>query len=432
MTRWVDVLEVDAGEVLVREERGDFWFFVILSGQVRCTRRGHEIRLLGPGDHFGEEAIVGLRPQRATATTTQKTVLLVLGAQYLLSVLVDCPRFQQAVFPEVPAREYRAHAKRMHELGRAEWREIGVRLRRQVAGAPDQKAALSALLAHPSAGGPDPGHRDRVPGRPLSLREAAARFVELPAGLLDGPGPTAPAAAVPRWLPSGAAAALTVAVAAILLAYHPPRAVVTAGRPVDVVGDIDVTGRPAAPVHGRYLLLWVQARRPALGRYLLAVASGRRTVSVDDVRTTRAEQAAARDEGRRQYLDSQRTAVSVAEGLAGVDGRRLSIHIRDRGFVGPSAGLVYALALNDLLSGRNCAAGRVVAATGSLDADGAVGAVGWVEVKMQAARHARAAVAVVAAGEEDDARMAAAPVVGVTDVRQAVDSLCRGSAAGHR
>src|SRR4051812_978535 len=265
LTRWVDVLEVEAGEVLVREDRGDFWFFVVLSGEVRCTRGGEWVRTLGPGDHFGEEAIVGLRPQQATATTTEKTVLVVLGAQYLLSVLVDCPRFQQAVFPEVAPREYRAYAKRMHELGRTEWRTIGLRLRHQVAGETDPEAALAALLARLTARGRGAGPRDRVQGRPLSLREAAARFVELPAVVLDGPRPSS-AAAVPRWLPVSAAALLAVVVAAILLAYHPPRAVVTAGRPLDVGADIDVAGPAAAPGPGGHPPLWGAGRPPAAGR----------------------------------------------------------------------------------------------------------------------------------------------------------------------
>src|SRR4051812_28665924 len=143
LTRWVDVLQVDAGEVLVREDRGDFWFFVVISGEVRFTRNGEWVRTVGPGGHFGEDAILGLRPQQATATTTEQTTLLVLGAQYLLSVLADCPGFQQAVFPDVASRDYRAYAKQMHVLGRAEWREIGSRLRRQVADDDDTPAALA-------------------------------------------------------------------------------------------------------------------------------------------------------------------------------------------------------------------------------------------------------------------------------------------------
>ena len=59
-----------AGDDLVAEGTGGVGFFVIETGEARVSVEGEERRTLGPGDYFGEIALIdgGLRTATVTAT----------------------------------------------------------------------------------------------------------------------------------------------------------------------------------------------------------------------------------------------------------------------------------------------------------------------------------------------------------------------------
>jgi CRP-like cAMP-binding protein len=59
-----------AGKALVEEGTGGVGFFVIESGSAMVTIGGREVRALGPGDHFGEIALLAEIPRTATITAT--------------------------------------------------------------------------------------------------------------------------------------------------------------------------------------------------------------------------------------------------------------------------------------------------------------------------------------------------------------------------
>jgi CRP/FNR family transcriptional regulator, cyclic AMP receptor protein len=57
-----------AGTVLTNEDESGVTFGVIMDGQVAVTVRGRHVRTLGPGDFFGEMALIDHSARSATVT----------------------------------------------------------------------------------------------------------------------------------------------------------------------------------------------------------------------------------------------------------------------------------------------------------------------------------------------------------------------------
>jgi len=56
------------GETVATEGEGGVGFFVIKEGQAKVEVGGQQVRTLGPGDHFGEIALITEGPRTATVT----------------------------------------------------------------------------------------------------------------------------------------------------------------------------------------------------------------------------------------------------------------------------------------------------------------------------------------------------------------------------
>jgi signal-transduction protein with cAMP-binding, CBS, and nucleotidyltransferase domain len=71
-------IEVPAGEVLIREgDEGDR-FYVIDSGQMTASFEGSVLRQMGPGEPFGEIALLRDVPRTATVIADEPSVVLAL------------------------------------------------------------------------------------------------------------------------------------------------------------------------------------------------------------------------------------------------------------------------------------------------------------------------------------------------------------------
>jgi CRP-like cAMP-binding protein len=60
------------GQEIAVEGRSGVGFFVIESGQASVSRGGEEIRTLGPGDYFGEMALIDDGPRSADVVATSE------------------------------------------------------------------------------------------------------------------------------------------------------------------------------------------------------------------------------------------------------------------------------------------------------------------------------------------------------------------------
>lgn len=95
---------VGAGEVLTREGEPGEEFFIIQSGAAEVSFHGDHLRGLGPGDILGEIALLFGGARTATVTTTEPTILLVLGKADFLALLAAHSDIEDAVLATVSER----------------------------------------------------------------------------------------------------------------------------------------------------------------------------------------------------------------------------------------------------------------------------------------------------------------------------------------
>lgn len=108
--------EVDAreGRVLMRQGEPGHECFVIMSGRARVSMRGKRSALLGPGDCFGEMALLHSAPRSATVTAEADAHLLVIGSREFATMLEDVPTVRQRVMEAVAERLREAERAQPH------------------------------------------------------------------------------------------------------------------------------------------------------------------------------------------------------------------------------------------------------------------------------------------------------------------------------
>ena len=91
VARYLDQIDVRAGRTLASE--GDFAheFFVIESGEAVVTRGDDTLATLGPGDFFGEIALVETERRTATVTAQTDMRLLVMHSRDFTSMVGQAP-----------------------------------------------------------------------------------------------------------------------------------------------------------------------------------------------------------------------------------------------------------------------------------------------------------------------------------------------------
>ncbi len=99
-----DEVELPAGTVVVREGRYGQEFFVLVSGKAEVSRKGKVVAKLGPGDWFGEIALLHNAPRNATVTATTPIEALVVSHRDFSSLLATSPQIQSKILQALAER----------------------------------------------------------------------------------------------------------------------------------------------------------------------------------------------------------------------------------------------------------------------------------------------------------------------------------------
>lgn len=98
----------EPGAIIVKEGDPGLGFFLITQGRVVVSHSNHAIRELGPGEFFGEMALMEERPRSATVTAKERTNCLQLVRWDFRALLKENPDMAVQML-EVVVQRLREH-----------------------------------------------------------------------------------------------------------------------------------------------------------------------------------------------------------------------------------------------------------------------------------------------------------------------------------
>ena len=99
-----DEIDLPEGKVLIAEGDTGREFFVLIDGTAEVTRGGKKVASIGPGDFFGEIALISKTPRNATITTTSPVRALVITDRAFRQLLDHSPQIQISVLSALAER----------------------------------------------------------------------------------------------------------------------------------------------------------------------------------------------------------------------------------------------------------------------------------------------------------------------------------------
>jgi CRP-like cAMP-binding protein len=109
--RSLEEVTAPAGRVLCEEGAIGRDFFFILEGRASVRRGGRKIALLGPGDYFGELALLDRQPRSATVVADTDMALLDLTQRNFYRLLDEVPPLPRKLLAAMAARLRDADSK---------------------------------------------------------------------------------------------------------------------------------------------------------------------------------------------------------------------------------------------------------------------------------------------------------------------------------
>jgi CRP/FNR family cyclic AMP-dependent transcriptional regulator len=99
-----DEIDLRQGKEMTRQGLPGREFFVLLEGNAEVRRSGRKINTLGPGDFFGEIALVSREPRTATVTATSPVRALVITDRSFRRLLDESPQVKTKVMEAMARR----------------------------------------------------------------------------------------------------------------------------------------------------------------------------------------------------------------------------------------------------------------------------------------------------------------------------------------
>jgi CRP-like cAMP-binding protein len=110
----LEEVTVPPGRLLCEQGTIGQEFFLIVSGQASVKRNNRKVATLGPGQYFGELALLDRRPRSASVTSDTDMTLLVLGQRQFNGVLDSVPPLSRKLLSAMATRLREADDKAFH------------------------------------------------------------------------------------------------------------------------------------------------------------------------------------------------------------------------------------------------------------------------------------------------------------------------------
>ena len=102
---WTDEVEVPSGKFLVRQGAYPHEFMVIEDGAVEVTHNDNRLAELGPGDFFGEMALLSNHPRMASIVAISDVKLVVMHERNFRAMEESMPLVAERVRAVIAARQ---------------------------------------------------------------------------------------------------------------------------------------------------------------------------------------------------------------------------------------------------------------------------------------------------------------------------------------
>lgn len=99
-----DEIDLDEGKTLMKEGDTGREFLVLIEGTAEVVRGGKKIASIGPGDFFGEVALIAKTPRNATITTTSPVRALVITDRAFTRLIDQSPKIAVTVLVALAER----------------------------------------------------------------------------------------------------------------------------------------------------------------------------------------------------------------------------------------------------------------------------------------------------------------------------------------